>query len=119
YETIDQVAKNMRANPRPVIIEALTFRMRGHEEASGTKYVLEELFKEWAKKDPVLNYEKWLVKEGILDQKKAEKTRSTLTKALQAAIEKGLKAPDVKVATTTEINDVYAPFDAAPVTPKN
>jgi 2-oxoisovalerate dehydrogenase E1 component len=59
YDLIDQVATSMRENPKPVLIECLTFRMRGHEEASGTKYVPQELFEEWAAKDPVKNFEQY------------------------------------------------------------
>ena len=56
YHTIKTLAEDLRQNPRPVLVEALTFRMRGHEEASGTKYVPQTLMEEWAKKDPVENY---------------------------------------------------------------
>jgi 2-oxoisovalerate dehydrogenase E1 component len=59
YETIHHYAEEIRKNPRPVLIECITFRMRGHEEASGTKYVPQELFEQWGKKDPVINFEKF------------------------------------------------------------
>ena len=64
--TLREVSESIRENPRPVLVECMTFRMRGHEEASGTKYVPQELFTEWEKKDPVVNYEKWLMSVGIL-----------------------------------------------------
>jgi 2-oxoisovalerate dehydrogenase E1 component len=57
YDTVKKLAESMRENPRPVLLECITFRMRGHEEASGTKYVPQELFEEWGKKDPVKNYQ--------------------------------------------------------------
>lgn len=60
----------MRNNPKPILIEAMTFRMRGHEEASGTKYVPQDLFDKWAKKDPVDNYEQFLLKEKLSLKKK-------------------------------------------------
>ena len=60
YETVKQLAESIREKPRPVILECVTFRMRGHEEASGTKYIPKELFEIWGKKDPLNNFEKFL-----------------------------------------------------------
>ena len=68
YETIKKWAQSLKKNPRPVIIEAKTFRMRGHEEASGTKYVPKNLMDHWAKKDPIANFEKALLDHGIIDE---------------------------------------------------
>jgi len=59
--TVRRIAKDMRENPKPVLLEFMTFRMRGHEEASGTKYVPKELMDEWGKKDPVSNFEQYLL----------------------------------------------------------
>src|SRR5690606_21440068 len=68
YSKMDTLCKDIRENPRPVLLEFLTFRMRGHEEASGTKYVPDELMAKWAAKDPISNYEGFLLQEGILAQ---------------------------------------------------
>ena len=68
YDTVRSIAEKMRKNPKPVLLECLTFRMRGHEEASGTKYVPQQLFDEWGKKDPVRNYEDYLLNEGIINE---------------------------------------------------
>ena len=70
YQEISNVAKNMRKGNGPIIIEAMTFRMRGHEEASGTDYIPKELFNEWSKKDPITNYKKFLKSKKILTYKK-------------------------------------------------
>src|SRR5688572_5174410 len=67
FDIIGTLAAALRKNPRPVLVECRTFRMRGHEEASGTKYVPKELMDEWAKKDPLENYEQFLTAEGIID----------------------------------------------------
>ena len=67
YDTVNRIAADLRQNPRPVLLECLTFRMRGHEEAIGTKYVPKELFEMWEKKDPVMNYENYLLSNGILE----------------------------------------------------
>jgi 2-oxoisovalerate dehydrogenase E1 component len=66
YHTVSALAEEMRSNPHPVLLECMTFRMRGHEEASGVKYVPKELFDIWEKKDPLANYENWLIDEGVI-----------------------------------------------------
>ena len=115
YTTIKRLAEDLRQNPRPVLVEALTFRMRGHEEASGTKYVPQSLMEEWAAKDPVENYEKWLLAEGIL----TETARHGIREKIKAAIEAGLQEADAAPMPTAdiaeEIADMYQPFEA-PVT---
>ncbi|NDK56941.1 alpha-ketoacid dehydrogenase subunit alpha/beta [Pontibacter fetidus] len=117
YHTVKQTAASMRKNPRPVLIEAMTFRMRGHEEASGTKYVPQELFEKWAKKDPVENYEKYLLDELILTPKAVE----TIREELKAEIEEGLQtafATPMPVANRQEeIADMYKPYVQQPVAP--
>ncbi|MBD2714094.1 dehydrogenase E1 component subunit alpha/beta [Microvirga sp. STR05] len=110
YDTVRRLAEDLRQNPRPVLLEALTFRMRGHEEASGTKYVPQELFEEWAQKDPVENYEKWLLAEGILD----EEARMRFRETIKREIEEGLKVADAVPMPTAsleeEIGDMYRSF---------
>ena len=99
YDTVKRLAEDLRQNPRPVLLEALTFRMRGHEEASGTKYVPQELFEEWAQKDPVENYEKWLLQEGILDEEARMRYRETIKRE----IEEGLKVADAEPMPTATL----------------
>ena len=70
FSKVDAIAKSVRKNPRPVLIEFKTFRMRGHEEASGTKYVAQELLDTWAQKDPISNFEAYLLQENRLHQLK-------------------------------------------------
>ena len=117
YFELDRIASDIRKNPKPVIVEARTFRMRGHEEASGTKYVPQELMDEWAAKDPVNNYEAYLREEGVLTEKIKEK----YTAEIKAEIDEALKiawAEDLPVADTVEeLNDVYAPYDYKELTP--
>ena len=66
YKTVKTLAEEMRVNPQPVLLECMTFRMRGHEEASGIKYVPKDLLDLWGKKDPIANYEQYLLDEGLL-----------------------------------------------------
>jgi 2-oxoisovalerate dehydrogenase E1 component len=107
YSTIKTLAESMRKKPRPVLLECLTFRMRGHEEASGTKYVPQELFDEWSKKDPVNNYENYLLKEKIIDAG----VIATLRKEIKQEIDKNLEITFAEenptVDTMVEINDMY------------
>ena len=72
YDTIKGVRDYCIKNQKPYLIECMTFRMRGHEEASGTKYVPKELFEEWEGKDPIKNFEEWLLKETILSEHEIE-----------------------------------------------
>lgn len=112
YDTVTNLANTMRLHPRPVILECITFRMRGHEEASGTKYVPQELFDEWGKKDPISNYENWLKDEGILTDAMIAEMRAEIKAEIDAGVEQVQNEPDIIPNTSTELNDVYAPFDA-------
>lgn len=110
FDTVSRLAADLRQRPRPILLECITFRMRGHEEASGTKYVPQELFDIWAQKDPLNNYEHYLKEQKVL----TEDTIASLRKEFQSKIETGLQfafsQPDIVADTATEISDVYAPF---------
>ncbi|MBX2915271.1 MAG: dehydrogenase E1 component subunit alpha/beta [Cyclobacteriaceae bacterium] len=117
YSTVKSLAENLRKNPQPVLLECITFRMRGHEEASGTKYVPKKLMDEWAKKDPLSNYENFLLDEKLLDQKQIDSIRKKLKKEIEAglaeAFQETLPVPD----TELELNDMYAPFNQTVISP--
>lgn len=119
YHAVDTAAKKMRKNPKPILIEAMTFRMRGHEEASGTKYVPQELFDKWAKKDPVDNYEQFLLKEKIISQKEIDDLRASI----KADINKGLKLAGEdeypEVNTEQQMADLFLPFNSKALAPKS
>jgi len=110
YDVFSQLAKSLRANPRPVLVEALTFRMRGHEEASGTKYVPEELLEKWSSKDPLRNYEQYLIENFILEGSKIAELREIIEQDLEAAIEKVLLEPLPFADANTEMVAIYAEF---------
>jgi 2-oxoisovalerate dehydrogenase E1 component len=111
YDTVKTIAVNMRKKPEPVLLECITFRMRGHEEASGTKYVPKKLMDEWAKKDPVENFEQFLIKEEVIDQKYADTIRKKIKKEIEAGLEEAFKETLPTPDTTLELNDVYTPFE--------
>jgi 2-oxoisovalerate dehydrogenase E1 component len=119
FDTIKNIAEDIRTNPRPILVEAITFRMRGHEEASGTKYVPKKLMEEWAIKDPVLNYERFLEDIGVLTNEIKEeinkKIKSEINKGLEIAFSEASIVPD----TEEELNDIYAPFIQKLIDPKS
>ena len=117
YNTISKIAKSLRKNPEPVLVECKTFRMRGHEEASGTKYVPKELMEHWAKKDPISNYEKYLIESEILSESEIETIRSNYKTEINATLKKAYEDKPVEVDLTTESQDVYAPFEYQEILP--
>ncbi|MBT8254292.1 MAG: dehydrogenase, partial [Bacteroidia bacterium] len=111
YETVSRLAKEIRKKPRPVLLEFKTFRMRGHEEASGTKYVPKALMEKWALKDPLVNYQAYLRENEILTEvielEIKEKIVHEINANLNIAFNEDLIVPDL----TKELNDVYKPFE--------
>ncbi|MCB0792472.1 MAG: dehydrogenase [Flavobacteriales bacterium] len=110
YKEVARLADSVREKPRPVLVECMTFRMRGHEEASGTKYVPKHLFEEWGRKDPVVNYENWLLAEGILSEKEKDRVRAAIKQEIEDGIQQAFGEPDPVFDAETELADVYAPF---------
>ena len=113
YHTINELAQQMRENPRPVLIECMTFRMRGHEEASGTKYVPPQLFEEWKEKDPLVCFEKFLLDEGVLRPEWVPYLRNEFTTLIDAEVEKVFSEPDITPHLQTEEQAMYRLFNAA------
>lgn len=117
YDTIFTLAGQLRNHPRPVLVECRTFRMRGHEEASGTKYVPKELMDTWAKKDPVENYENYLLDQGVIDATYITALRTQIKKEIDEGLETAFQETHPPADTETELNDVYAPFAQQVVVP--
>jgi len=109
YTRISEIAESLRQSPRPAIVECMTFRMRGHEEASGTKYVPQELFDMWAKKDPISNYENYLFKMGILTQEIKEEIESNHKKVIEEGLKIVFGEEEIIADVEEELADVYAP----------
>ncbi len=110
YDLIDRVATRMRQNPKPVLIECLTFRMRGHEEASGTKYVPQELIEEWGAKDPVRNFETYLLEQNILTQESIAEISSNFKIEIEQEVEKAFSEDEPIADSCRESKDMYFPY---------
>ena len=117
YRTVRQLAAELRENPEPVLLECRTFRMRGHEEASGTKYVPQHYFDEWGKRDPLENFEQFLLEKRTLTKKKIEQLRAQIKAEIEAGLEKAYAEPAVEANLEQETRDIYAPTTSAAVAP--
>ncbi len=111
YAKVLELAKKMREKPAPVLLEFKTFRMRGHEEASGTKYVPEALMKTWAQKDPIRNYETFLVEEGILDTAQIETIKNEITQEINENLQLAFDEEAIISNSSKELKDVFHLFE--------
>lgn len=112
YETIKNLADSIRNDPRPVLLECVTFRMRGHEEASGTKYVPKELFEIWGRKDPVLTYKNYLLNEGVLTDELIENTKNSIKREIEEGLEIAFAEKNPLPDTEKELRELFKPYDA-------
>lgn len=118
YQTVSYWAEKMRKKPQPILIECMTFRMRGHEEASGVKYVPKDLMDTWAAKDPIANYEAFLLDEGILTMAQRDELHQSIKSEIEMALDVAFSAQDAHSTADAELKDVYAPFEFQLTTPK-
>ena len=109
YDTVTTISDEIRKRPRPFILECMTYRMRGHEEASGTKYVPPVMFEQWAKKDPVENFEKYLLDEKVLTPELITEFRNEIKVEIEKGLELASAEEKIKADAERELNDVYAP----------
>jgi len=117
FSKVDAIAKSVRKNPRPVLIEFKTFRMRGHEEASGTKYVAQELLDTWAQKDPISNFETYLLQENKITSAEIEDFKAAYTTDIQEGLQIAFDEPEIIPDLETELADVYKPFEYKAIEP--
>ncbi|WP_445719207.1 alpha-ketoacid dehydrogenase subunit alpha/beta [Flavobacterium sp.] len=108
---ISELKASMVENPRPVLLEFKTFRMRGHEEASGTKYVPQELMNMWAIKDPVENYRNYLKVTAVLSDEEDEVIRAEIKKEIDTDWAKVQEEPEIVASLEEELGDVYQPYE--------
>ena len=110
FNLLSELKASMKENPRPVLLEFKTFRMRGHEEASGTKYVPQELMDMWAEKDPVENFRNFLSENNVLTTEFDEALRLEIKKDIDESLALANAEPEIEASLSEELNDVYKPF---------
>jgi 2-oxoisovalerate dehydrogenase E1 component len=109
YDTLRGIRDYCVKYQRPYLVECMTFRMRGHEEASGIKYVPPELLEDWGKKDPVNNFENWLLGQGVLDQGGMEKLREDIRLYIESELNEASGPVNITLDSERELAEVYAP----------
>jgi 2-oxoisovalerate dehydrogenase E1 component len=119
YNKLAELKASMTENPRPVLLEFKTFRMRGHEEASGTKYVPQELMDVWAAKDPMENYRKFLSENGILTEEFDTALRNEIKAEIDESLALANGETEIEASYEEELNDVYKPFEFQEVKPSD
>ena len=111
YTKVSQLAEDIRKNPRPVLLEFKTFRMRGHEEASGTKYVPQELMDTWGTKDPLVNFQVFLKENNILTEEDEVSIKGSIVHEINKHLEVAFNEEDIIANKTVELNDVYQNYE--------
>ena len=119
YQKVSALAKSIRKKPRPVLLEFKTFRIRGHEEASGTKYVPKELVEQWAEKDPVKNFQKYLINEGLIAVDDILTIKKELSKEIESCWKNSNEEEKIEPNLMIELNDVYKEFKYQEIRSKN
>ena len=119
YTEVSKIASDIRKNPRPILLEFKTFRMRGHEEASGTKYVPEDLMNLWSKKDPLKNYEAYLLSRQILTYDLVINYTKEIKKEINASLKTAFEEDQIVPNLSTELNDVYKNYHQEIIEPSN
>lgn len=117
YTTVKKVAESIRQRPRPILLEFMTFRMRGHEEASGTKYYPEGLIESWEKKDPIDNFEAWLLEIGLVKEDEVLAIREEIKLDINTSLKAAYDLNNITPNLDKEIADVFAPFSNAAIAP--
>ncbi len=109
YETIKGVREYCINNQKPYLVECVTFRMRGHEEASGVKYVPKELMEAWSRKDPIKNYEQFLVSEGVMNEMQVAEIKNEIKNQIEKDLAKAMEPSPFSISVEDELADVFAP----------
>ncbi len=111
FSKIKEIKKIIQKKPQPVLVELMTFRIRGHEEASGTKYVPKEMIEYWEKRDPILNYESFLLESDILNKKEIKKLKKQFSSVIEDDIKKANLQSKIAPSVQKELNDVLHPYE--------
>ena len=111
YQRVREITESVRKKPRPVLLEFLTFRRRGHEEASGTKYVPKEIIEAWEKKDPITNFENHLLSKNILSDQMVKSLKKDIKNDIQQGLEIAFNEGSISFEEKSFMEDVYSPFN--------
>jgi 2-oxoisovalerate dehydrogenase E1 component len=117
FHKISELKESLAENPRPILLEFITFRMRGHEEASGTKYVPQEMMDLWAEKDPIENFKNYLYTVGALSEEEDRMLRITIKAEIDTNWAITQSETEFETTLEEELNDVYKPFNYEEVVP--
>ena len=117
YSKVSQLVRDMRINPRPVLLEFKTFRMRGHEEASGTKYVPQELLDMWGEKDPLENFTRYLLDENLLSEEVIENYKAEIQAEIDDNLKIAFNEDSIVPNESKELSEVYQNFEYKDITP--
>jgi len=117
YTKVSELAESVRENPRPILLEFKTFRMRGHEEASGTKYVPQELLDFWAAKDPLENFQDYLREENIVTAEDEVQFREDIIQEINEHLQRAYDEDPIRADLETELNDVFKKVELEVVAP--
>ncbi|HNQ27620.1 MAG TPA: thiamine pyrophosphate-dependent enzyme, partial [Aquaticitalea sp.] len=119
YTKMLKLAESIRKRPRPILVEFKTFRRRGHEEASGTKYVPADLMAHWEAKDPINNFKEYLIEQKILDSLKDEEMHEEIKAEIEEGLKLAFEEEPIVPNESVELNDVYKHFDYKEVAPNS
>ena len=119
YTKVKALVEDMREHPRPVLLEFKTFRMRGHEEASGTKYVPQDLLDTWEAKDPLINFENYLLAQKHLTQEDISVFKSDIKKEITDGLDLAFNEPTIIANKEQELKDVYHHYEYQEITPND
>ena len=119
YTKVQALVEDMREHPRPVLLEFKTFRMRGHEEASGTKYVPQDLLDTWEAKDPLINFENYLLAQKHLTQEDISDFKSDIKKEITDGLDLAFNEPTIIANRAQELKDVYHHYEYQEIAPND
>ncbi|WP_242086638.1 alpha-ketoacid dehydrogenase subunit alpha/beta [Aestuariivivens sediminis] len=117
YTKVLELTESMRKQPRPILVEFKTFRMRGHEEASGTKYVPQDIMDAWASKDPVVNFQSFLKEKGLLNDAEVIAIKEDILSEINTHLERAFEEEPIHSTIEMELYDVYKPYDYKDIQP--
>jgi 2-oxoisovalerate dehydrogenase E1 component len=119
YTAVKDIKKQIANNPKPVILECMTFRMRGHEEASGTKYVPKALLNQWKELDPINNFEAFLLDEKVITNFDIDRLKNDIKKEINIAWKDAESAPLINSEPEKELADIYKEYLPNVISPSN